>query len=73
MLDKLLPEVENLFKSFGVFNLNLFLYNNRSLLRNIFDKLETKTGSFPGEEFRKWIDEKISAKLVNNATFKDLL
>lgn len=27
---------------------------------------------FPGEEFRKWMDEKIGGKLGHNATFRDL-
>ena len=70
--NKLLPGAENLLKSFGVINLNLFLWNNRVLLLNVVDKLKTKTGFFPGEEFLKWIDKKISAKLGKNATFKDL-
>ncbi len=36
-------------------------------------KLTNKMGLFEGENFRKWIEEKIQAKLgVENATFKDL-
>jgi len=73
-------EAKGLFNgSFSIIGLLSLFYNNYSFisssgtLNKIISKLTNKMGLFEGEKFRKWIEEKIQAKLgVINATFKDL-
>jgi NTE family protein len=58
------------------FNISLgFILKNIWTLIQIYQNMKKKInfGIFPGEKFRKWIEEKIFLKLgIKNATFKEL-